>query len=96
MSERCEHCETPFSDDRDENGLPYCMCEEAQYMRLQEVNRVLSAENAALQERIVELDAFLEHCEYQKDIMGSLSFNTINQYKKRIKELESKLGLDSA
>ena len=55
----------------------------------------LRAENEALRERVVELEAFLEHCEYQKDIMGSLSFNTINQYKKRIKELESKLGLDS-
>ena len=55
----------------------------------------LREENEALRERVVELEAFFEHCEYQKDIMGSLSFNTINQYKKRIKELESKLGLDS-
>ena len=46
--EHCEYCGTPYSDDRDENGLPFCECDAAEVYRLRAAIAEKDAEIARL------------------------------------------------
>jgi hypothetical protein len=39
MNDKCPHCLTPFTDERDDEGKPYCSCDGAEIERLnKEIN----------------------------------------------------------
>ena len=43
-NERCPYCQTPYSGDLDENGKPFCDCEESLIVELQaEIERLREA-----------------------------------------------------
>jgi len=48
MRDRCKYCETPYGDDRDENGLPFCECDAAEVNRLRAAIAAKDAEIARL------------------------------------------------
>ena len=54
--ERCEYCGTPYSDDRDENGLPFCECDAAEVARLHAAITEKDAEIAELKDVIKSVE----------------------------------------
>ena len=48
--EHCPYCNTPYSEERDEFGLPYCECGGAEIARLQAENEQVVALSALLVE----------------------------------------------
>lgn len=56
--DRCKYCESPFSDERDDEGKPFCECDGATIERLTAYIHELELEIAVLQVQIA-MDEFL-------------------------------------
>lgn len=70
MRDRCEYCETPYGDDRDENGLPFCECDAAEVDRL----RTAIAKKDAEIERLSAIIRAVEWVRYNQEYAVSDGF----------------------
>lgn len=53
----CPHCDTPYSDERDENGLPFCECDGA---RLEKAEALIEYYKAKTMRQESQIRAYQE------------------------------------